>query len=451
MKGKILRGVLLWCLLMGAVSCTKDNVGNVSPQYSELLTALQSTGAFYEFAENPDTAMVNMRDKMPYKEQWSMLFNQALDHNNEGGEKFKQQVCILFRGFDRPTIYITEGYMSRGFKDNRDLAYNINANMVTVEHRNYGSSINQDWGKWNYQTAKQASADLHAVYEVLKPILKGKWMSAGTSKSGVASVFYAYHYPKDMTLAAAFCSPFILSLHDKRFGKYLMEEVGTEEARNMMKVLIRRGLENAENGLFRDVCQKMEADGKRVPVYTEYVFNVFETFFQLFQYDPLPAERIRRMQEMMDSNDVFAKSVIELIDDNRDEAFAAYWAESARELGMPDSGYDYFADLLDGTSFDRNMVLPCLLKPEEIHLVNTYDGTLVNEISSNFAMNPSCPLLLYYVHDDPWTMGKPEKVGPMTKLVINPIGKHNPDINDPALCPPEIRQEVVDYVQKYLY
>ena len=116
MKGKILRGVLLWCLLMGAVSCTKDNVGNVSPQYSELLTALQSTGAFYEFAENPDTAMVNMRDKMPYKEQWSMLFNQALDHNNEGGEKFKQQVCILFRGFDRPTIYITEGYMSRGLK-----------------------------------------------------------------------------------------------------------------------------------------------------------------------------------------------------------------------------------------------------------------------------------------------------------------------------------------------
>ena len=63
MKGKILRGVLLWCLLMGAVSCTKDNVGNVSPQYSELLSALQSTGAFYEFAENPDTAMVNMRDK----------------------------------------------------------------------------------------------------------------------------------------------------------------------------------------------------------------------------------------------------------------------------------------------------------------------------------------------------------------------------------------------------
>jgi hypothetical protein len=156
------------------------------------------------------------------------------------------------------------------------------------------------------------------------------------------------------------------------------------------------------------------------------------------------------MQEMMDSNDVFVEKVIELIDDNRDETFAAYWPECAKEFGMIDSGYDYFADLLDGTSFDRNMVLPCLLKPEERHLVNTYDGTLVNEINSNFVMNPSCPLLLYYVRDDPWTIGKPAMVGPMTKLIVNPIGKHNSDLNDPALCPPEIKQKVVDFVQKYL-
>ena len=47
------------------------------------------------------------------------MSNQALDHNNEDGETFKQQVCILFRGFDRPTIYVTEGYEWRGFKDNR--------------------------------------------------------------------------------------------------------------------------------------------------------------------------------------------------------------------------------------------------------------------------------------------------------------------------------------------
>ena len=78
MKGKILRVVLLWCLLMGALSCTSDDPENGSPQYSELMTALESTGAFYEFAENPDTAMVNRKDKMPYKEQWSVHTLQGL-------------------------------------------------------------------------------------------------------------------------------------------------------------------------------------------------------------------------------------------------------------------------------------------------------------------------------------------------------------------------------------
>lgn len=38
----------------------------------------------------------------------------------------------------------------------------------------------------------------------------------------------------------------------------------------------------------------------------------------------------------------------------------------------------------------------------------------------------------------------------MTKLIMNPIGKHNSEINDPALCPPEIKQEVMDYVQTYI-
>lgn len=51
---------------------------------------------------------------------------------------------------------------------------------------------------------------------------------------------------------------------------------------------------------------------------------------------------------------------------------------------------------------------------------------------------------------------KQKKVRPIDertflKLLWNPIGKHNSEINDPALCPPEIKQEVMDYVQTYIY
>ena len=106
-------------------------------------------------------------------------------------------------------------------------------------YRNVGESFNQDKGKWEYETSAQVSADLHAVYQALKPIFKGRWMSAGTSKNGETSMDYAYYYPNDMNLAAAFGSPFNVSLNDKAYGQYLFNEVSTEELREVMKKSIR--------------------------------------------------------------------------------------------------------------------------------------------------------------------------------------------------------------------
>ena len=103
-----------------------------------------------------------------------MFFTQDLNHDDEGGESFQQRVCILFRGFDRPTVLLTEGYEWYAFSDVSDIGVNLNANVVHVEHRNYGKSYNQDNGKWDYQTCAQSAADLHDVYLTLKPLFKGK-------------------------------------------------------------------------------------------------------------------------------------------------------------------------------------------------------------------------------------------------------------------------------------
>ena len=206
-----------------------------------------------------------------------MSFRQNLNHDVPDGETLGQRVCILFRGFDRPTILVTEGYYWDEFKDAGDLGINLNANMVHVEHRNYGESCNQDQGQWQCQTIAQTSADLHAVYQALKPIFKGKWMSAGTSKSGETSIAYAYCYPQDMNLAAAFCSPFVIGQNDERFGQYVFNEVGTAEEREWMKSGIRKALQDGEEGLYKAVCEQMKTEGQRVPVYTEYVFNLYSS------------------------------------------------------------------------------------------------------------------------------------------------------------------------------
>ena len=101
------------------------------------------------------------------------------------------------------------------------------------------------------------------------------------------------------------------------------------------------------------------------------------------------------------------------------------------------------------------LVISCLLftscQDDDRWVVSTYDGTLFNDIATNFFTNTTCPILLYYSYDDPWTAGKPRHVGPNVKMVINPIGKHSAIINDPALCPPETKKEVMDYVSRYIY
>ena len=394
-------------MAMSIVSCSNDDEN--SDAYVPLERMLAGSGLFTDMKENPDSSVMKEKETgdLSYLSQYSMFILQPVNHDQPGGDKFKQRVCILFRGYDRPTIMVTEGYQWNGFCDVDDIAKNLNANMVHVEHRNFGESYNQDKGKWEYETSAQASADLHAVYQALKPIFKGKWMSAGTSKSGETSIEYAYYYPEDMDLAAAFCSPFIVSLTDKRFGKYLFNEVSTEELRDKMKQNIRKALENGKDGLYKKACKHYE--------------------------------------------EKLVSAICTTINDNRDTDTYTYFVDCAKEQGFPDPGYDYFADLLEGTGFKAEDGATALLKEEDRWLVKYYDNSLHTNICEYFFVNSTKPLLLYYSKDDPWTAGQPEKTGPNVKKVINPIGIHSSSINAPDYCPAEVKQEVMDFISSYIY
>ena len=119
-------------------------------------------------------------------------------------------------------------------------------------------------------------------------------------------------------------------------------------------------------------------------------------------------------------------------------------------MGWQEEGYKFFANLLDGTSFNSDDVLSSILKPEDRWVIPTYDGSTYSNIVNNFFMTSTLPLLLYYVHDDPWSAGMPTQVGPNVKLVVNPIGRHSPYLNDPKLCPAETKQEVMSFVSTYM-
>ena len=378
-----------------------------------------------------------------------MFIEQPIDHNQPDGDKFQQRVSILFRGFDRPTILVTEGYFWQGFSDGEDFGINLNANMVHVEHRNFGESFNQDRGKWEYETIAQASADLHAVYQTLKPIFKGKWMSMGTSKSGETSMDYAYYYPNDMDLAAAFCSPFNVSLDDKRFGDYLFNEANTEEVRNLVKKHIRTALENGEDGLYKVCCEQLKQQFP-LPSFSEYVYNVFDNFFTIFQYT-IPSQHVAAIEDMTQSTESFTASICNNISQNRGMGFYTYYVDCAKEQGFPNPGYDYFADLLQGTSFKVEDIWKAYLTEEDQGLEKQYDNSVRRDMLDNFFMNSPIPLLFFYSQCDPWSATQPAKLGPNAKMIINPVGIHSPKINDPAYCPADVKQKVMDYIKTYIY
>lgn len=449
---KTLKFWMLLVMTLSIVSCTEYIDNPVPVAVVSLEETLAANGLFFDIKENPDTAAMERKAKgeLDYQSQYRMFISQPVNHDQPDGDKFKQRVFILFRGYDCPTIMVTEGYKWFRFNDIEDLGINLNANMVHVEHRNFGESFNQDKGKWEYETSAQASADLHAVYQALKPIFKGKWMSAGTSKNGETSMDYAYYYPDDMDLAAAFCSPFEVSLTDKRFGEYLFNEAGTEELREMMKKGMRTALENGEEGLFLKVCERFEKEGTPVPTFAEYVFNITDVFFTTLQYN-LPSKHKEKIESIIKDDESLVTSITKSIKDNRDETFYTYWVDCAKMQGFPDNGYDYFADQLEGTSFKAENVLASLLKEEDRFVLKQYDNSLRVDMCENFFMNSTMPLLFYYSHDDPWSAGQPEKLGPNAKKVINPIGIHSSKINDPNYCPVDVKKEVMDFISTYIY
>ena len=443
----------LWMLLVLALSIASCTDNSDNPVVNTTLEeALTNTHLFSDIRENPDKVAMDKKKKgeLGYLSQYSMFIEQPINHNQPDADKFKQRVCILFRGFDRPTILVTEGYLWPGFYDAEDIGINLYANMVHVEHRNFGESFNQDRGKWEYETSAQASADLHAVYQALKPIFKGKWMCTGYSKSGETSMDYAYYYPGDMDLAAAFCSPFNFSLDDKRYGEYLFNEVSTKELRDIMKESIRIALKDGEEGVYKKVCEEFKKKNMPVPSFAEYVYNTFDTFFSIFQ-NSFPSKHKKDMESIIEKESSLVVAICNNIAGLRIDAAYTYYVDCAKEQGFPSLGYDYFADLLEGTSFKAEDVMPSKLRSEDRWLVKYYDNSVRTNMSKTFFVNSPVPLLFYYSHDDPWSAGKPEKIGPNAKMIINPIGIHSPKINDPAYCPADVKQEVMDYIKTYIY
>ena len=409
-----------------------------------------------------------------FKEGYEFLFDQPIDHKNPAAGTFHQLVRICVRDVNVPTVLHTDGYLLTYFPYTIHLTEALGANHVQIEHRYFGESKILSDTRWEYLTLEQAAADHHAIIQALKPLLPKEWISTGNSKDGMTSVYLRYYYPDDIDVTTAFCAPFLTSVFDLRIGRWLLQECGKGDVKPIVDAHVNRLIVNGKDGLYARYRQLVEeksaADGEQYQVLTfeEYVYAILVRNFD-FYFSQDAKQRQEKILPVDCSDDVllnyyFPKNK-RIIDKENYPYNEYYWEDlqnypfgiqRAKQIGY--MGFDYsLLPQLEGTGFDADKrngnpreVNPFEFYKRDLWVYDTYDNSVILDIVNNFLPNFDKPILLVYCQNDPWTGARPTNLNPVAKLIINPGGFHFMDINNPDHYSPALRQEIIDYIGKYV-
>lgn len=418
-----------------------------------------------------------------YKEFYEVFFNQPIDHNNPSAGTMRQKAFIFFKGFDRPTVMYTSGYnLSDGWKNMGylDIAYNMDANLIIVEHRYFGDSKNLNDTRWDYLTIEQAAADHHAIFQALKPLLPKEWVSTGTSKDGMTSLFYRYFYPDDMTVTTVFCSPFMTSLYYLPVGTYLDNESGSDAERENMHNLYYRLLGSDEvYATYEKMCNDYNAKilelhpEQKAPFYAHpysYVYSLASFFFTQFSYNTAKERALNIPSATADStvilDYIYFRAELEKnglwrynspmapAEDKEDYYWKGddtypYYIQTAKQLGQFTYDFSRYESLMGGPLPVNDN--PSGLFEQDTWLYSTYDNTKMKDIRENFIPNTDRPILFYYAQGDPWTGARPDKINKeKSMLLIGQRGVHNQDLNNPEHFSAEDKQQIMDFLARYV-
>jgi len=170
----------------------------------------------------------------------TFYYEQPIDHTDASAGTFQQYCVLHYKGPEHVTVLHTQGYSTQDPEEfhQLDIAENLDANYIEVEHRYYKHSLinfveeqtDCTGDYWKYNTAAQSTADLHAIVTALKATdgFKGKWVSTGVSKNGILTALYAYFYPNEIDVYVPFCAPFCAGAETSGIGNWLSHHSGLD-------------------------------------------------------------------------------------------------------------------------------------------------------------------------------------------------------------------------------
>jgi hypothetical protein len=336
-------------------------LGAQNPNIQELLFTL------------PDVIFEEISTPLGYEAAYELKIKQPLDHENPEKGYFYQRAFLSHKGFERPTVMVTQGYSS---SRNRvgEVAELLTANQIDIEHRFFGESI-PDSVDYQYLTLEQATADLHHINEIFKLIYSGKWISTGISKGGQTTIFYRYFYPNDVNVSIPYVAPLNLSLEDDRIYTFL-DTVGSDECRNKIKAIQKRLLSDREVvlPLLKWYSYGAQLHFNYLTFEEAFEYAVLEYSFSFWQWGSdcakipaadAPIEEVLYHFVTVSGLDFFADASM--------KAFASHYYQAGAQMGYYGYNIEPFKDLLQA--------LPTAQNPSAVFMPNKLVVPFNNEVS----------------------------------------------------------------------
>jgi hypothetical protein len=367
--------------------------------------------------------------------QFTLQFEQPVDHHNPSGPRFKQKLVLLHRSDTDPMLLQTSGYKIFGVALSK-IATQFGMNQLQVEHRFFADSIPATTDRnWSLLNIEQSASDFHRITVALKEIYSGHWVNTGASKGGMTSVYHRRFYPGDLDGTIAYVAPLSFSRADERYIDFVDTVGGTSYAPCRAKLEeVQRALLTKTDEIVAGIEESGTATFDQLGSATiGFEHAVIELPFAYWQYQD-PTDTSIGCDAMPTANAStatlvdFLNAVSNPVDSFGDEAlttFMPYFFQAAAQLGAPGAKLGHIADLLEHEeTYNLDQYVPSTLPHD-------YDDAVAMQDVKNWVETSSSKIMFIYGELDPWSAGAfAPKADSDSYLYLQSGGNHGSNIFD---------------------
>jgi hypothetical protein len=396
-----------------AVSCQKED-----PDEFDNLDILAKINSL------EGVSAIEIAPQNQYYRSFQVDVTQPVDHTNPSGAKFTQRVYLNHIEESKPLVFAPNGYWSTP-ASSQEIAGILQTNCLTVTHRYFYDSRPNPLN-WQYLTIKQAADDHHRIVTLFKKIYKGKWVSSGGSKSGLASLFHKRYYPDDVDATIAYVAPFTFGPKDDRYPEYLSNIGGADCYAKL--VGIQQFVLKHRSEIIDIMNSYISSHSDTYTMDRELILelNIMDfpfVFWQIFNYEcsTIPDTSAANPADIFN----YFISIVPLnsYSDASNAFYEPYVYQAVTELGAPAYDFQSLSGLLKkvdpNSSGNPNYEL---VAPAGVEF--NFNATTMPEIY-NWLQNYGDRIIYIYGKNDPWSAGAIELNGSADAVFVMQDGANH--------------------------